>query len=173
MPSKQSRTLQCALETRVSLLPVLRIAHAMSAKAEVPSIFMVSVGMAWLMEMVVQNSKLVQAVAAVLDQQLCAALDAHIHREDEETLKQKVEAPHMLEKKQLLPPLPDDPEEAAREIERYASEVFGKIQIDRCLIASCGKPPGGKSGCRFGLPSAAGEGDNETCPHLFVVYHTP
>ena len=33
----------------------------------------------WLLDMVVGNSELVQAVAAVLDQQICAALDAHIH----------------------------------------------------------------------------------------------
>ena len=108
--------------------------------------------------MVVGNSELVKAVATVLDQQICAALDAHIHQDYEHRRKHKVEAPHMLEEKQLLTPLPDDPHEAAREIEQLASKVFGHIQIHRCLIASCGKPPGGKSGCRFGLPRAAGEG---------------
>ena len=79
----------------------------------------------------------------------------------------------MLEEKQLLPPLPDDPHEAAREIERFASKVVGNIQIHRCLIASCGKPSGGKSGCHFGLPRGAGEGYSETRPHFFVAYHTP
>ena len=108
----------------------------------------------------------------MLDQQICAALDAHIHQ-DEQGLKHKVEAPCMLEEKQLLPPLPDDPHEAAQEIKSFASKVFGNIQIHRCLIASCGKPPGGKSGCRFGLPRAAGEGCSETRPHFFVAYHTP
>ena len=65
-------------------------------------------------------------------------------------MKQKVEPPRMLEEKQFLPPLPDDPHEAAQEIEKFASLVFGHIQIHRCLIGSCGKPPGGKNGC-FGL----------------------
>ena len=78
----------------------------------------------------------------------------------------------MLEEKQLLPPLPDDPKEAAQEIERFSSKVIGNIQIHRCLIASCGKPPGGNSGCHFGLPRAAGEGYSETQPHFFVAYHT-
>ena len=127
----------------------------------------------WLLDMVVGNSELVKAVATVLDQQICAALDAHIHQDYEHRLKHKVEAPRMLEEKQLLPPLPDDPHEAAREIEEFASKVFGHIQIHTCLIASCGKPPGGKSGCRFGLPRAAGEGYSETRPHFFVAYHTP
>ena len=127
----------------------------------------------WLLDMVVGNSELVQAVAAVLDQQICAALNAHIHQDYEHRLKHKVEAPRMLEEKHLLPPLLDDPHEAAREIEQLASKVFGNIQIHRCLIASCGKPPGGKSGCRFGLPRAAGEGYSETRPHFFVAYHTP
>ena len=126
----------------------------------------------WLLDMVVGNSELVKAVATVLDQQICAALDAHIHQDYEHRLKHKVEAPRMLEEKQLLPPLPDDPHEAAREIEQFASKVFGHIQIHRCLIASCGKPPGGKSGCRFGLPRAAREGYSETRPHSFVAYHT-
>ena len=75
----------------------------------------------------------------------------------------------MLEEKQLLPRLPNDPHEAAREIEHFASKVFGNIQIHRCLIASCGKPPGGKSGCRFGLPHAAGEGYSDTRPDFFVA----
>ena len=123
--------------------------------------------------MAVGNSELMQAVAAVEDQQICAALDAHIHQDYEHRLKHKVEAPRMLEAKQRLPPLPDDPHEAAREIKRFASKVFGNIQIHRCLITSCGKPPGGKSGCRFGLPRAAGEGYSETRPHFFVAYHTP
>ena len=127
----------------------------------------------WLLDMVVGNSELVKAVATVLDQQICAALDAHIHQDYEHRLKHKVEAPRMLEEKQLLPPLPDDPHEAAREIEQFASKVFGHIQIHRCLITSCGKPPGGKSGCRFGLPRAAGEGYSETRPHFLVAYHTP
>ena len=117
--------------------------------------------------------ELVQAVATVLDQLICAALDAHIHQYYEHRLKHKVEAPCMLEEKQLLPPLLDDPHEAAHEIEHFASKVFGNIQIHKCLIASCGKPPGGKSGCRFGLPCAAGEGYSETRPHFFVAYHTP
>ena len=127
----------------------------------------------WLLDMVVGNSELVKAVAIVLDQQICAALDAHIHRDYEHRLKHKVDAPRMLEEKQLLPPLSDDPHEAAREIEQFASKVFGHIQFHRCLIASCGKPPGGKSGCRFGLPRAAGEGYSETRPRFFVAYHTP
>ena len=122
--------------------------------------------------MIVGNSGFVQAVATVLDQQICAALDAHIHRDYEERLRQKYEPPRMLEKKQLLPPLPDDPHEAAEGIERFASEVFGHIQIHRCLIAGCGKPPGRKSGCRFGLPRPAGDGYTETQPHFFVAYHT-
>ena len=109
----------------------------------------------WLLDMVVGNSELVKAVATVLDQQICAALDAHIHQDYEHRLKHKVEAPRMLEEKQLLPPFPDDPHEAAREIEQLASKVFGHIQIHRCLIASCGKPPGGKSGCRFGFASCS------------------
>ena len=79
----------------------------------------------------------------------------------------------MLEEKQRLPPLPDDPHEAAREIEQFASKVFGNIKIHRCLIASCGKPPGGKSGCCFWLPRAAGEGYDDTRPHFFVAYDTP
>ena len=86
--------------------------------------------------MVVGNSALVRAVAVVLHQKICAALDAHIHQDYEQRLKHKVEAPRMLEEKQLLPPLPDDPHEAAREIERFASKVVGNIQIQRCLIAS-------------------------------------
>ena len=89
-------------------------------------------------------------VAAVLDQQICAALDADVHHDYEHRRKHKVEAPRMLEEKQLLPPLPDDPHEAAREIEQFASNAFGNIQIHGCLIASCGKPPGGKSGCVLG-----------------------
>ena len=72
----------------------------------------------WLLDMAVGNTKLVQAVPAVLDQQICAAFDAHIHREYEERLEKKVEAPHMREEKQLLPQLPNDPHEAAREIAR-------------------------------------------------------
>ena len=48
-----------------------------------------------------RNSELVQAVAAVLDQQICGALDAHIHQDYEHRLKHKVEAPRMLEEKQL------------------------------------------------------------------------
>ena len=123
--------------------------------------------------MVLGNSELVQAVAGVLDQQIYAALGAHIYQDYEHRLKHKVEAPHMLEEKQLLPPLPDDPQEPAREIEQFASKVFGNIQIHRCLIVSCGKPPGGNSGCRFGLPRAAGEGYDDTRPHFFVAYHCP
>ena len=117
------------------------------------------------------NSELVKAVATLLDQRICAALDAHIHQGYEHRLKHKAEAPRMLEEKQLLPPLPDDPH--AREIEQFASKVFAQIQIHRCLIASCGKPPRGKSGCRFGLPRAAGEGYSETRRQFFVAYHTP
>ena len=109
----------------------------------------------------------------MLDQKKCAALHAHIHQDFEHRLKHKGEAPRMLEEKQRLPPLPDDPHEAAREIGQFASKVFGKIQIRRCLIASCGKPPGGRSGCRFGLPRAAGEGYDDTRLHFFVAYHTP
>ena len=78
----------------------------------------------WLLDMVVGNSELVKAVATVLDQRICAALDAHIHQDYEHRLKHKVEAPRMLEEKQLLPPLPDDPHEAAQEIEQFASKVF-------------------------------------------------
>ena len=81
----------------------------------------------WLLDVVVGNSELVQAVAAVLHQQICAPLDAHIHQDYEHRLKHKVEAPRMLEEKQLLPPLPDDSHEAAREIEPFASKVFGNI----------------------------------------------
>ena len=127
----------------------------------------------WLLDMVVGNSELVQVVAAVLDQQICAALDAHIHQDYEHRLKHKVEAPRMLEENQLLPPLLDDPHEAAQEIEQFASKVFGNVQIHRCPIASCGKPPGGKSGCCFGLPRAVGEGYDDTRPHFFVAYDTP
>ena len=127
----------------------------------------------WLLDMAVGNSERVQAVAAVLDQQICAVLDAQIHQNYEQRLKHKVEPPRMLEEKQLLPPLPDDPNEAAWEIERFASKIFGNTQIHRCLIASCRKPPGGKSGRCFGLPTATGEGHNETRPRFFVVYHTP
>ena len=39
----------------------------------------------------------------------------------------------MLERKQLLAPLLDEAHEAAQEIERFASEVFGNIQVHRCL----------------------------------------
>ena len=127
----------------------------------------------WLLDMVVGNSELVQAVATVLDQQICAALDAHIPRDYKERLKQKVEPPRMLEKRQLLPPLPDDPHEAAEAIEKFACEVYDHIQIHRCLLANCGKPPGGKSGYRFGLPRPTGDGYTETQPHFFVAYHTP
>ena len=75
----------------------------------------------------------------------------------------------MLEKQHLLGELPDDPRAAANIIEQFSDEVFGNLYIHRCLISSCGKPPGGKCGCRFALPRAAGEYYSETRPYFFVA----
>ena len=75
----------------------------------------------------------------------------------------------MLEKQQLLGELPDDPRAATKIIEQFSDEVFGNLYIHRCWISSCGKPPGGKCGCRFALPRAAGEYYNETGPYFFVA----
>ena len=41
----------------------------------------------WLLNMMVGNNELVKAVVAVLDQQICAALDAHIYQGYEERMK--------------------------------------------------------------------------------------
>ena len=105
----------------------------------------------WLLYMVVGNSELAKAVATLLDQQICAALDAHIHRDYEHKLKHKVEAPHMLEEKQLLPPLPDEPHEAARENERFASKV-SKASKDtfKSTGVSLLKPPEERAGAVLG-----------------------
>ena len=110
----------------------------------------------WLLDMVRGNGDLIRAVAAVLDQQICASLDAELHDAWEHRTREGVKAPRMLEKQQLLGELPDDPRAAAKIIEQFSDEVFGSLYIHRCLISSCGKPPGGKCGCRFALPRAAG-----------------
>ena len=87
-------------------------------------------------------------------------------------MEQKVETPRMLEEKQFLPLLPNDPHEGVQEIASFGSEVFGHTQMHRCLNARCGTPPGEKNVCPFGLPRADGEGCKETRPHFFLAYHT-
>ena len=119
--------------------------------------------------MVRGNGDLIHAVAAVLDQQICASLDAELHDAWEHRTREGVKAPRMLEKQQLLGELSDDPRAAAKIIEQFSDEVFGNLYIHRCLISSCGKPPGGKCGCRFALPRAAGEYYSATRPYFFVA----
>ena len=123
----------------------------------------------WLLDMVQGSGDLIRAVAAVLDQQICASLDAELHDAWEHRTREGVKAPRMLEKQQLLGELPDDPWAAAKIIEQFSDEVFGHLYIHRCLISSCGKPPGGKCGCPFALPRAAGEYYSETRPYFFVA----
>ena len=123
----------------------------------------------WLLDMVRGNGDLIRAVAAALDQQICASLDAELHDAWEHRTREGVKAPRMLEKQQLLGELPDDPGAAAKIIEQFSDEVFGHLYIHRCLISSCGKPPGGKCGCRFALPRAAGEYYSETRPYFVVA----
>ena len=101
----------------------------------------------WLLDMVRGNGDVIHAVAAVLDQQICASFNAELHDAWEQRTREGVKAPHMLEKQQLLGELPDDPRAAATIIEPFSDEMFGNLYIHRCLMSSCGKPPGGKSGC--------------------------
>ena len=55
-----------------------------------------------------------------------------------------------------LADLADDDEAAFAQIDEFAGDVGANLQLHRCLISSCGKPPGGRSGCRFHMPRAAG-----------------
>ena len=81
----------------------------------------------WLLDMVRGNGDLIRAVAAVLDQQICASLDAELHDAWEHCTSEGVKAPRMLEKQQLLGELADDPRAAAKIIEQFSDEVFGNF----------------------------------------------
>ena len=63
--------------------------------------------------------------------------------------------------------------QAYNEVENFVKEVMESLQIHRCLVPSCGKPPAGKTGCRFAMPRACGPGCEVTEPRLFVARKSP
>ena len=67
-----------------------------------------------------------------------------------------------------LPDLPDDDVSAYEQVDAFASDVAGNLQLHRCLIASCGKPPGGRLGCRMHMPRASGPEQAFTHPTYIV-----
>ena len=111
----------------------------------------------------------VRAAARVLDEQICASLDAELHAEFEERMRIGAEPARMLELRQQLGDLPDDVDGAIKQMTDFADKVFGNLQIHRCLMSSCGKPPRGKCGCRFAMPRASGPQYDETRPYFFVA----
>jgi len=73
----------------------------------------------------------------------------------------------MLERKELLPALPNDATLAHRQIQGFAEEVMGALQLHQCLIPSCGKGPSEKHGCRFAMPRASGPAPSSTAQKHF------
>ncbi len=67
-------------------------------------------------------------------------------------------APRMLEEKYHLPRISavQDDVAAFAQVQAFAEKVMGTLQLHRCFIPSCGKLPGGRTGCRFAMPRAAG-----------------
>lgn len=112
----------------------------------------------------VKDAALQAALAAMFDRQMCASLPAELHAEWESRVRSGRLAPRMLEEKQKLGVMPAGTAAAMMQLTDFGKRVMAHLQMHKCYLPSCGKPPAGKIGCRFAKPSAAGDMNSHTKP---------